>query len=59
MAILSIYTLLAILLLLLSTGYYQPKGWRQLTEKHVTLLRTGSFLGFVIITVKLASKLID
>jgi hypothetical protein len=58
MGIVLIYSLLALVLLFLSTGLYRPKRWNELTGKHVKILRFGCFFGFLVIILNIAGRLI-
>lgn len=58
MGIIIAYTILALLFLALSSGFYQPKKWRELTDKHVRILKIGCFLGFLLIVANLAARLL-
>jgi hypothetical protein len=58
MGIIVAYSFLALLLLALSTGWYKPKKWHELTEKHVTVLRFGCLFGFVVIVTNIVGKLL-
>lgn len=58
MGIIVAYSILALLLLALSTGLFKPKKWNELTERHVKILKIGSFFGFLVIVVNMVGKLL-
>jgi len=58
MGIIVAYSILALLLLALSTGLFKPKKWNELAERHVKFLKIGCFFGFLVIVVNLLGKLL-
>lgn len=58
MQIVIAYLLVALLLLALGTGFYQPKRWQDLSEKHVKILKLGCFFGFLVIIANVVRKFI-
>lgn len=58
MGIVLAYTILALLLLVLSIGWYKPKKWNDLTDKHVKIFRFGCFFGFLVLVVNIVGRCI-
>ena len=58
MGIIVAYSLIALLLLALSTGIFKPKKWHELPDKNVKLLRFGCFFGFLVILFNIASRFV-
>ena len=58
MGIIVAYSILALLFLVLSIGFYKPKSWLELSKKHVMILKFGCFLGFLVIVVNIASRFV-
>ena len=58
MGIIVAYSILALVLLALSTGLFKPKKWHELTERHVKILKIGCFFGFLVIVLNMVSKLL-
>lgn len=52
------YLVVAMLLLALGTGIYQPKRWQDLSEKHVKFLKLGCVFGFLVILANIVRKFI-
>jgi hypothetical protein len=53
------YLILAILFLLLATGIFRPKTWRELPEKKVKLIQFGCYFIFVVIILNLLARFFD
>jgi hypothetical protein len=58
MGIVIAYSLLALVFLALSIGFYKPKRWHDLTYNHVKILKFGCFFGFLVIVAKIVGKLV-
>ena len=58
MGIILAYSILALLFLALSSGFYKPNKWHDLTDKHVKILKIGCFFGFLLLVANIAARLI-
>ena len=59
MGIVGAYAVLALLFLALSIGWFKPKRWHDLTEKHVRILKIGCFFGFLVIVANIVAKFLE
>lgn len=50
------YVILALIFLLLATGKFKPKTWRELPERRIQLMRFGCFFFFAVITLNLVGR---
>ncbi len=59
MGIVGAYSVLALVFFSLSIGWFKPKRWNELTDKHVKVLKIGCFFGFLVILANIVAKFVQ